>query len=351
MTPRSIHTCLPAFAALVFLAAPPDLRATDPWVWDAGVPRVAPAWITSVQSTPGSTLDAFQFHVRPATRPGRALAVTAFYQDGTGGVLRVLWSGTGGGDLLLGDRLIEGVDMLNRRTLLIPAETAASGGAVVVQCDAGSARLKRLAFDWVAASAVYASDESRAPYVLLDERGIGRSEAEGAPPEPRDDALRSRVVAALLQDAPVALTEDPAFQAELVAIPDRVLWECEVANLDPGSPLLLWINNRMAGEVSVEFPDLWDPGWFREPDGRTRHAGWRKARAWVDRSLLHAGSNLFQLDAPLSFGGGPSVRRVFFQAAFDPPPALLPVPSATTGLNPDTIQTIQPPANSNTLTP
>jgi len=306
--------------AVLLAAAPAALHASGGWVWEPSSEKAPPAWVEPVRAQPGAAVDTFEFRIRPVLQPGKALAVTLFYQDGSGGILRVLWSGTTG-DILLGDRLLEGVQMLNRRTLLVSEGEAAAGGRIMVQCDAGSVRLKRVALDWVVPTAFYAADEASAPYVRLRDQEIAKSETEGAPPEPRDDAVHARVVAALLQDAPVGLSEDPAFQAELAEMPDRVLWECEVANLAPGSPLCLWINNKMAGVVAVHQPDLWDPGWFREPDGTFRYAGWRKARFWVDPSLLSSGANIFQLDAPLGFGGGPSVRRVLLQAAFDRPTA------------------------------
>lgn len=301
-------------------AAPAALHASGGWIWEPSSEKAPPAWVESVRAQSGEAVDTFEFRIRPVFQPGKALAVTLFYQDGNGGIIRVLWSGATG-DILLGDRLLEGVPMLNRRTLLVSEGEAAAGGRILVQSDAGSVRLKRVALDWVVPTAFYAADEASAPYVRLRDQEISKAETEGAPPEPRDDAVHARVVSALLHDAPVGLSEDPAFQAELAEMPDRVLWECEVANLSPGSPLCLWINNKMAGVVAVHQPDLWDPGWFRETDGTFRYAGWRKARFWVDPSLLSSGANNFQLDAPLGFGGGPSVRRVLLQAAFDRPVA------------------------------
>lgn len=317
----------PLLVALTALWTAGTLHAAGGWIWDPSATEAAPAWIESVQSESGSSVDTREFHVRPGQHPGKALAVTLFYQDGASGILRVIWSGMGG-DVLLADSLLEGVDMLNRRTVMVTAEEATIGGRIVVHTDGGSGRLKRLAMDWVVPSAVYVSDEASAPYIRLRDQDIGRLEAEGAPPEPRDDQFHSRVTLAVLQDAPVGLAEDPAFQADLTVLPDRVLWECEVANLTPDSPLYLWINNRMAGAVSVAQPDLWDPGWFRDADGSYRYAGWRKARFWADPALLAAGGNLFQLDAPLGFGGGPSVRRVVLQAAYDRPVDPAPVPAA-----------------------
>jgi len=308
--------------------------ASAAWVWDPAAEKALPAWVNSVRSTPGEAVEVHKFDIRGGLHPGKALAVSLYYQDGSSGLLRVLWSGPAG-DILLADRLLEGVAMLNRRTLLVPEETVAFGGKIQIQCDAGSARLKRLSLDWVEPTAFYTTDEASAPYIRLRDLDIGKSEAEGAPPEPVEDRIQSRVTVALLQDAPLGISDDPAFQADLTVLPDRVLWECEVANLNPGSPLFLWINNQMAGEVSVEQPDLWDPGWFRdETSGAYRYAGWRKARFWADPALLVTGPNLFQLEAPLGFGGGPSVRRILIQAAYDAKPAIPVAPVSLSAINP-----------------
>lgn len=316
----------PAAFLLASLGVPAHATPLPSLVWNPGVAAPLPVWLEKVERTPGALLDDTVFHIRPAGQPGRALAITLYYEDGAG-LFRALWSSPQG-DVQLSGALLEGMPILNRRTLLVGESEVAPGGRLVIQNDAGSPRLRRVAFQWVEPLALYADDGARAPHVRLGTRDVDHAEAAGTPPQPLGDAALGRVAASVLQEAPVSLEDLPAFQATLEAIPDRILWECEIADLAPDQPATLWINDFPAGTLAVQLPDLGDPSWFRDASGASRIAGWRTARLWIHPRLLQAGANVFQVDALSPEGPQPVLRRVRLQTEYAPVPSAAPAPTA-----------------------
>jgi|GEM_PF-3286815 len=307
------------------LALAPGLPAAS-YLWNPSKPAPTPAWIAATQNAPGVMLDTWECRLLPpqGLLKGQSLAVVLYYQDGGSGVLRALWSGPSE-EVILGDRLLEGAAMPNRRTLVIRAEEIEAGGTLAIQEDAGSGRFLRAKLHWVAPATLLAGNASGVPGLHLDGHYASVEEIQGAPPPLLGDAAQGRVSAAILQEAPIALAEDPAFAVEFSEIPRRVLVECEAGNLPPDAPLHLWINDTLVAAFQVELPDLWDDGWMEvgsasSPSGTAAvYAGWRKARAWVDPAYLAAGGSLLQVHAP-GAATGPVLRRLRIQAAFAPVP-------------------------------
>lgn len=265
----------------------------ESFTWNPQADAARPGWFRGVESQQGELLTSTTFELGPAGSGDLALAVTLFFEDGVG-LLRVIWQ-SAHGSLLLASNLSEGQPMLNRRTLLISASDAGQGGRLIIQSDDPGLRVCRVVFDWLNRTTSLTPAGSYEAYVRLPAREVDSVEAVGAPPPPIEDLTRAGVFAAVLQEAPVSLADDLAFQAEFGPQPQRLIWECEIGGLPAGHPVHLWVNGRWAGQLHLDLPDLWDPAWFHSATGPSRLAGWCRARLWIAPELVRPGPNVFQL--------------------------------------------------------
>lgn len=135
-----------------------------------------------------------------------------------------------------------------------------------------------------------------------------------------DTALFGRVKAALdrgtmkltPEDAPLGIWE-----FELQTVPLHALVTFEVLNADGEAPLELIINDRPLGPVSVQWPDLADPGYFgvvRPLEGgmRFRYTGWLRVQKIIPGSALQVGVNRLVLQVH-SESGPLAVRTLELQ--------------------------------------
>ena len=141
-----------------------------------------------------------------------------------------------------------------------------------------------------------------------------------APPSPDDTFLYGRVRATVdpgvLKLTPPELVRAD-YQFELDARPQLAVCTFEVLNADLTAPLMLWVNDQWIGPVSLQVPDLADPGYEggRHYPGREapfHYQGWLRAQAIIRGSMFVEGLNKIILGLDPS-SGPVAIRAVELQ--------------------------------------
>ena len=141
-----------------------------------------------------------------------------------------------------------------------------------------------------------------------------------AAPSPDDSYLYGRVRATidpgvLKLTPPELLRAD--YQFELDARPQLAVCTFEILNADLTAPLLLWVNDQWIGPVSLQVPDLADPGYeggrhFPGREAPFHYHGWLRAQAIIRGSMLREGLNKIILGLDPS-SGPVAIRAVELQ--------------------------------------
>lgn len=278
-------------AAMVISAgmayASSDLVVVEP----TAVETDLPSWVGQPTLEKGSTVQSWSIPLM-AQSSGRALAVTVIYKDGSGGFLRVIWNGILK-QMTLSDNLLEGVEILNRRTILLSQDDLKGDGRLVFQSDRNPLPIVKVILEWVDPASLYASKESVIPFLLTAHYSIGQGEASSAPIPASSDSWKGEILIAVLQDQAVPWDSQTAFSGNITKTGARSLLEMEVAGLLPEAQPSLWINNKFIGWLHVDVPDLWDPAWVNDSTN-LQYAGWRKAKILLPSDALNVGQNIFQ---------------------------------------------------------
>jgi|GEM_PF-5903777 len=272
-----------------------------------------PVWVGQPLLEPGTAVQNWSIPLM-ASEPNsnRALAVTVIYKDGSDGFLRVIWNGILK-QMTLSDNLQEGVDILNRRTLLLTWDDLKGDGNLVFQSDRTPFPVVKVILQWVDPVSLYANKVRDVPFVLTANHTVSQQEASGAPIAASADDWRGEVLTAVLQDQAVPWDGRTAFSANITQTGVRDLLEMEVSGLE-ATPAL-WINNQFAGWLNVDVPDLWDPAWVKTSTN-IQYAGWRKARMILPPDALKVGQNTFQFTWKNQTPA--AMRKLKLQIAYSP---------------------------------
>jgi hypothetical protein len=222
------------------------------------------------------------------------LAVTFYFTETPGGFLRVYWTGVQGGEML-SDNLFEGIGMPNQRTLLIKRGTLSTPGTLTVQSSETSLYLSRIHWEWVEPSTVSLADAAKQAALVTAAGAIfGEGEVNGAPLLPPPDQVGKSVVTANLTDKPERIEKGVEFIATLQGVPQYARLEVKMSGVPLDKPVQLWVNGAQAGEVSMEVPDLNDPGYRAAAGAPPVYIGWRKGVIYLPAGALKLGDNQFQ---------------------------------------------------------
>jgi len=131
----------------------------------------------------------------------------------------------------------------------------------------------------------------------------------------RDLSLYGRVKATLdSATAKLSLPEKPneTWEFDLQAAPLAAQLNFEILNADAQAPMMIMVNDQPLGTVTVQMPDLADPGYVGSVrplvDGmHFRYAGWLRAQVAIPGTALKAGANSVVLQ--LNPESGPSAVR------------------------------------------
>lgn len=295
------------------LAAAPVLRAeglieqpTPFSVWldfqalsRPGSPKPAlPIWLESVvretipaaKERPKKT--AFRLRIRRLPALTNELSLRLFFTDVPGaGLLVSGWTETGRQPFDTRP-LGEGINLATSETLLIPAGDL---DYIDIEVNGDGSNIR---------GAFLATMQKHEVRHALD---FAASTSVDDPfrrtPEPTplhgDSFLFGRVRATL--DSSVVKLEPPnvaqaSYEFELDAGPLLAVCSFEILNADPNDPLYVWINGRRVGPVSVQFPDLADPGFHGTArpldEGLSfRYAGWLRGQVILRGPHLTGGLN------------------------------------------------------------
>lgn len=296
-----------------------------------------PSWLTSRPVELPAEHAVIGFAITPPA-DNTDLAVTFYFTETPGGFLRVYWKGAKDSEMLA-ENLYEGIGMANQRTLLIKRSTLSSPGTLYVQSSESTLNVSRVHWEWVTPSPVSLADSAKQTVLVSGVKGLyAQEEVDGSPAKSKVDEVGQSVVTAALTDKPERIEGGVEFTAALQAVPQFARVEVKLAGVAPGKAVGLWVNGTLAGGVTLEVPDLNDPGYSTVSDGATQaYTGWRKGSIYIPASLLASGDNRFQFAVQDATASMPIAIKDFLlqlkypSAGAAPAPAATPAPSSTTG--------------------
>ncbi|MDD5261478.1 MAG: hypothetical protein PHD76_06470 [Methylacidiphilales bacterium] len=275
------------------------------WTYDFASPTPAPVWVGVVSQTIDSNFFGRQdFQITPVD-DSRDLLLTLFFQEVDGGFLRVYWvpgtSGNSGGTsapVLLSQNLYEGVakGLTNRRTILLSASLLKGGGVLSFQAGQPDLKISRIRWDWLKPQAVPVSMDSGIRIGAVGATGevLAVQELTGDPILPDSDQWKGSIILAPITEKVESIGDGVEFGVELEAVPALARVEAQLLGVPLDQRMVLWVNGKVAGLLSLPVPDLTDPGYQTSQDGKTSYIGWQKAAILVPNGLLQAGNNRLQ---------------------------------------------------------
>ncbi|MDR2463096.1 MAG: hypothetical protein LBD30_04875 [Verrucomicrobiales bacterium] len=268
-----------------------------------------PDWLRGREAG-DSGLAAAAFVFAPETPEGDLL-LTVVFEERDGGFLRVFWEGPNTA-LTLAENLQEGVNMTNKRTLLLRSDLLKNGGTLTLQSGAKQLPLKKIKWEpLVAQTTLTVSGGKTAAVVSASAEVLGGDDVSGETTPAAGDQWRDAVVTAGITERAERIEDGVGFEFELGAAPELARLECEVNGLALDGMLEIWLNDRRAGTLTVSVPELTDAGCGAEADGQLVFHGWRRGAALVPVEALTVGVNRLQFTAA---NGGPIARPLAVKA-------------------------------------
>jgi hypothetical protein len=371
--------CVTAHLAAHALDGPTEFTLDLPF----GANEATPLWLGH-PVTPAGTFATLDLPITPPDATA-SLLVTVFYQETTGGFLRISWQGASvppatdgelpgpgevGASAVLCENFYEGIGMSNQRSLLVPADTLRQGGTLHFQTGASDLGISRIKLEWLE-NATGLTSPAISDVVVTSANGKSQMAADlaGLPPTAADPAWKGQIVEVPITDVPVRVEEGVDFTVHTDGAPALARIALKEAGLPWGQHLVVWINNQRAGVIQPATPALADPGYagIAAP-----YVGWREGTFFVPTGALTAGDNVLQVSAepddavqaPADAKSTPAAPLALKDLSLEleypaAPPVATPAPSATTTPPPatttDTDASIPtpstPPADATTTTP
>jgi hypothetical protein len=223
------------------------------------------------------------------------LVLTVVFQEELGAYLSVYWQDRDGNRQLLCPNLFENINLLNQRTLLISRAVLGGPGKVILQSSQRVLNVLRVRLEWARPGVVRLVDGvPNGALIATGEKFYAAEEVDGSPLTPVADDWQGATLTTSVTDQPERIEQGVAFPVGIDAKVRRARVEVLVNGLPLDGVVRLWVNRRLAGTLSVDVPDLNDPGY--SPDGS--FIGWRKAVLSLPASLLIVGENTFQFEGP-----------------------------------------------------
>jgi hypothetical protein len=272
-----------------------------------GANEATPVWLGHPATPPG-TFATLDLPVTPPD-PTASLLVTVFYQEETGGFLRISWEGgvglslTGddlpgpgevGASSILCDNFYEGIGMSNQRSLLVSADTLKEGGTLHFQTGGSTLGISRLKLEWLENSTGLTSP-AITDVLVTSANGKTQlaSELAGTPPTAEDPAWKDRIVTVPITDVPVRIEQGVDFTVQMDGVPTLARLSLKETGLPWGQHLVVWLNNQRAGVIYPGTPSLDDPGYPSGGDA-SPYVGWRDGTFFVPVADLAAGNDVLQ---------------------------------------------------------
>jgi len=272
-----------------------------------GANEATPVWLGHPATPPG-TFATLDLPITPPD-PAASLLVTVFYQEDTGGFLRVSWeSGVGlsltgdelpgpgevGASSILCDNFYEGIGMNNQRSLLVSADTLKQGGTLHFQTGGSALGISRIKLEWLE-NATGLTSPAITDVLVTPASGKTQlaSELAGTPPTAADPAWKDRIVTVPITDVPVRIEQGVDFTVQMESVPALARLSLKETGLPWGQHLVVWLNNQRAGVIYPATPALDDPG-FPAGGDASPYIGWREGSFFVPVADLAAGNDVLQ---------------------------------------------------------
>ena len=223
------------------------------------------------------------------------LVLTVVFQEELGAFLSVYWQDRDGNRQLLCPNLFENINLPNQRTLLLNRAIMGGPGKVILQSSQRVLNVVRVRLDWARPGVVRLVDGiPNGALMAVGGKFYAPEEVDGSPLTPVADAWEGATLMASVTERAERIEQGVAFPVAVVAKVKRARVEVLVNGLPLNGFIRLWVNGQLAGMLSVDVPDLNDPGY--SPDGT--FIGWRKAVLMLQAGLLTVGDNIFQFEGP-----------------------------------------------------
>ena len=272
-----------------------------------GANEATPVWLGHPATPPG-TFATLDLPVTPPD-PTASLLVTVFYQEQTGGFLRISWEGGVGlsltGDDLPGpgevgaasilcDNFYEGIGMSNQRSLLVSADTLKQGGTLHFQTGGATLGISRIKLEWLENSTGLTSP-AITDVLVTSANGKTQlaSELAGTPPTADDPAWKDRIVTVPITDVPVRIEQGVDFTVQMDGVPALARLSLKETGLPWGQHLVVWLNNQRAGVIYPATAALDDPGYSADGNA-SPYIGWREGTFFVPVADLATGNDVLQ---------------------------------------------------------
>ena len=259
-------------------------------------PNVAlPSWLGPIETPAG----AFATVYLPLTPPeaANALLVTLTFQEKEGGFLRLAWK-NGTGEQELSANLFQGTGMANQRSILIPANVIGSSGTLIIQCGDATLDVQKVDLQWL---------ENRSSLVSLewpDQVVVSRlgkatpaSTLDGDPAGLGSPQLDGNLVTVPVVSTPQRIENGVAFSVQMDGVPRAARIFLQESGLPWNQHLVVWVNEKRAGTITPDAPDLDDPGYSTTGDAGQAYVGWRNGSIYVPVSLFKIGNNILEFSA------------------------------------------------------
>jgi hypothetical protein len=245
------------------------------------------------------------------------LAFTVVFQEEVGGFLSVYWENSSGRRELLAPNLFENIGLPNQRTLLIKRPTMAGPGKVILKSSQAVLNVLRVRLDWARPGVVRLVDNiPNGALVTTGWKMYAPEEVDGSTFTPIADSWEGKILTTSVTDGAERIENGIDYS---VAIPDKVVRariELLVNGLELDQSMILWLNGRAYGPVSIEIPDLTDPGYDKTSGGVAHFIGWRKGMFLLKGEQLTVGDNHFQFQTPP--GSRIAIRDFLLQVEYSP---------------------------------
>lgn len=305
-----------------------------------------PGWADApVESTPGGAV--FPIPAEWKSPVADRFAVTVVFED-TGDIGPVVEWRSRSGDV---QRISEGLGEsdqalgLHARTMVLPSELTANGGAIIVSMPWRPEGLVSAAIQPVRDVTVAVTGSGFDPG-LIDRAGQVEREEElrGVEvPGETGDFRRGPVIEAELAGGVEMLTHELEFAIPVDGAVEGAVLRSEVLGLDPSAAIEVVVNNRLVGKLNGVPFALDDPAVIMT-DGRLQLAGWRRHSVYIPGTAWRRGDNSLVLrHAPAAMGPTAplALKRTYLQLRFAPessmpaPLQVVDVPSPLSGDNQD----------------
>jgi hypothetical protein len=234
---------------------------------------------------------------RPLTAPAinDSLLVTIIFQEKEGGFLRLTWKNAEG-EQLLTSNFYEGVDMANKRSLLIPSSVVRDMGTLSLQCGDTSLDVQKIHFEWLQGSAALVSPEQTDQVVVSRLGSVAKaSTLDGQPAGVPVSDIDGDLITVPISNSPERIEQGVQFSLQLEGSPKAARLSFQESGLPWGQHLVVWLNQQRAATVSPVVPDLEETGFAAPPDATQPFIGWREVSAYLPVSLMKAGLNTLQI--------------------------------------------------------